>query len=425
MSMVEGARAAMARAQDKLERIRTIQPFLIDLSLRETPAGGRVGQTLTDKINLLPLLREFGFKNILLGTLDYADPDELEVDDDFMAHLQKFDHEALRGGWAFTDLGKDGGNGFQPSRSMQKLVTYQVPNTLVEIYLADLAEGAPYSFEQLVDWLPRSIAWLQANMYRFDGRPPQILVNIVDGCDAFHSNLAQTCDVLEVIRDSGVDGLSFEDDRGTYFPFQVGAYVEIARSYLPTQKILVHMHAGGGFENASLIEAILAGADGVWGGLPKRAATIGHASLGELLANLVRAGNQHVRAYNLAQLTPLATNWETRDDQEQVAEDVPILGTNAYRTPLAFFEQKAGRAQDLPASAIGATQRYRICPVVSDPPVIRGRLGEVMKRDPKSFDETVMVQMRRLMRRSLRAGRRIAWDEPQALVALYNAAGGR
>jgi len=420
MSMPEGVRAVMARAQDKLERLRTVQPFLIDLSLRENPVGARVGQTLTDKIHLLPLLRQFGFQNILLGTLDYADPDELEVDDDFMAHLQRFDHDALRGGWAFTDIGSDTGGGFKPSRSMEKLVTYQVPNTLLEIYLADM----PYTFAQLYDWLKQSIAWLKANMYRFEGTPPQILINIVDGCDAFHTNIVQTCEILELIRDSDVAGLSFEDDRGTYFPFQVGAFVETARLYLKTEKILVHMHAGGGFENASLIEAILAGADGVWGGLPKRAAIIGHASLGELLANLVRADNPHVQAYNLAQLTPLTTIWQARDDQEQVEQDVPILGTNAYRTPLAFFEQKAGRPQDLPASVIGATQRYRICPVVSDPPVIRGRLGEVMKRDPNSFQESVMWQMRRLMRRSLRQGRRIAWDEPNALVALYNAAGG-
>lgn len=420
MTTVEAARAAMGRAQDKLERLRTIQPFLIDLSLRENPVGARVGQTLSDKLHLLPLLRSFGFQNILLGTLDYADPDEPEVDDDFMGHLKKFDHDALRGGWAFTDIGSDTGAGFQPSRSMQKLVDYDVPNTLLEIYLAEM----PYSFAQLQSWLPQSVGWLRDHMYRFDGNPPQILINIVDGCDAFYSNYAQTCAILDLIRDMRVTGLSFEDDRGTYFPFQVGAYVEVARAYLPDQKILVHMHAGGGFENASLIEAILAGADGVWGGLPKRAAIIGHASLGELLANLVRADNPNVRAYDLAQLSSLATIWQTRDDQEQVPEDTPILGTNAYRTPLAFFEQIPGRAQDLPASVIGATQRYRICPVVSDPPVIRGRLGEVMGRDPNSFDQGVMEQMRRLMRRSLREGRRIAWDEPQALVALYHAAGG-
>ena len=420
MTIFEGARAAMARARDKLERLRTVEPFLIDLSLRENPVGARVGQTLSDKLHLLPLLRAFGFENILLGTLDYADPDEPEVDDDFMAHLQKSDHNALRGGWAFTDIGSDNGGGFGPSRSMEKLVQYQVPNTLLEIYLAEM----PYTFAQLRSWLPASIAWLRDHMYRFDGVPPQILINIVDGCDAFYSNFDQTCEILDLIRTTGVTGLSFEDDRGTYFPFQVGAYVEAARTYLPDQKILVHMHAGGGFENASLIEALLAGADGVWGGLPKRAAIIGHASLGELLANLVRAGNPHMAAYNLSQLSSLATIWQTRDDLEQVPEDTPILGTNAYRTPLAFFEQRADRAQDLPAQVIGATQRYRICPVVSDPPVIRGRLGEVMQRDPGSFEQSVMEQMRRLMRRSLREGERIAWDEPKALVALYHAAGG-
>lgn len=421
MTTPAGVREAMQRAQDKLERLRTVQPFLIDLSLRENPVGARAGQTLSDKLALLPQLRAFGFQNILLGTLDYSDPDELEVDDDFMRHLRDHDHDQLRGGWAFTDIGKDTVDGFRPSPSMQKLVDYHVPNTLLEIYLADM----PYSAEDLMKWLPHSIEWLRQNMYRFPGEEPQILINIVDGCDAFYSNFDLTCAVLRVIDQFQVTGLSFEDDRGTYFPFQVGAYVEVARAYLPNQKILVHMHAGGGFENASLIEALLAGADGVWGGLPKRAAIIGHASLGELLANLVRAGNQNVLSYSLSQLTPLATIWQARDDQDStVPDDLPILGANAYRTPLAFFEQIPGRAQDLPASVIGATQRYRICPVVSDPPVIRGRLGEVMQRDPKSFDETVMEQMRRLMRRSLREGKRIVWDEPTALVALYHAAGG-
>ena len=74
---------------------------------------------------------------------------------------------------------------------------------------------------------------------------------------------------------------------------------------------------------------------------------------------------------------------------------------------------------------LAATQRWRICPVVSDPTAIRGRLGEVMQRSPGSFEQEVILQMRRLMRQSLREGNRIAWDEPQAVVALYHAAGGQ
>lgn len=421
MNRVEGARAAIARAQDKLDRLRTVQPFLIDLSLRENPVGARVGQTLADKQALLPQLRSFGFQNILLGTLDYADPDEPEVDDDFLQWINASQPGQLAGGWVFTDIGIDDGTGWKPSPSMSKAVFYNVPNVFLEIYLAEM----PYTFAQLQAWLSLSINWLNANLSKTYG-PPQIIINIVDGCDAFYSNFEQTCTILDQIRDSGVLGLSFEDDRGTYFPFQVGSYVEIARSYLPDQKILVHMHAGGGFENASLIEAILAGADGVWGGLPKPAAIIGHASLGELLANLIRAGNANIpSSYRVTQLADLNNIWQYKDDLQQLENDLPIFGFNAYRTPLSFFEQKAGRDQDLPAAVVGAVQQYRICPVVSDPPVIAGRLGQVMQRDPKTFDPNVLWQMRRLMRRSLREGNRIPWDEPQNLEQLYKLAGGK
>lgn len=52
------------------------------------------------------------------------------------------------------------------------------------------------------------------------------------------------------------------------------------------------MHTGAGYENASVVEALLNGAEGAWGGLPKGAAMIGHASIGELIANLVRLGNR-------------------------------------------------------------------------------------------------------------------------------------
>jgi hypothetical protein len=85
--------------------------------------------------------------------------------------------------------------------------------------------------------------------------------------------------------------------------------------------ILVHLHAGGGFENAAVIEALLHSADGAWGGLPKRAAIIGHASLGELIANLVRAGNPNMHRYRLEQLLPLATSLQIIDERAPVPDD--------------------------------------------------------------------------------------------------------
>ncbi|MCW8195986.1 homocitrate synthase [Proteobacteria bacterium 005FR1] len=415
----------LADAQEKINQLRAIKPFLIDLSLRENPVGARVGQTLEDKLAIFPKVREFGFDNILLGTLDYSMPDELEVDDDFMIHLRdnKID---TTGCFAFTDIGiADESGTFTPSPSMLKLKSYEVPNTLHEIYLSKHGMAGQYDLETLKRSLPASIQWLHENIRGDHGAQPRILINVVDGCDAFAENPEGTFEILTLLAGQPIEGLSMEDDRGTYFPFQVGAFVAAARSFLPPpMKILVHMHSGGGFENASVIEALLNGADGVWGGLPKRAAIIGHASLGELIANLVRVGNTNMQDYQLDQLLPLATGLQIEDEEQAVPDDLPILGHNAYRLPLSFFRQIPDRAQDLVPEAIGGHYGYRICPVVSDPAVIAGRLAEVTGKPVDTFAEDVLQQMVRLMRRDLRAGKRIIYDDPIELLRLYKRAGG-
>jgi len=410
-----------AGAQSKIETLRQIKPFFIDLSLRENPVGARVGQTLEDKLAILPLIRDFGFKHILLGTLDYSMPDELEVDDDFMKYL--LDHKMdMNGCYAFTQIGiLDPLGQFKVDPSMTKLQSYGVPNSLHEIYLSKDGMHGMYDRETLRRSVVASIQWLMQNIRGDHGGKPRILINIVDGCDAFAEDPEWTCSVLELLSQQPIEGISIEDDRGTYLPFQVGAFVGMARTFIPPPlKILVHMHAGGGFENASVLESLLKGADGVWGGLPKRAAIIGHASLGELIANLVRLGNPHMKEqYKLSQLMPLATRLQVLDEKQPVPDDLPILGNNAYRLTLSFFRQIKGRFMDLVPEAIGGTYRYRICPVVSDAAVIAGRLAEVTGRRPEDFPKPTLDQMIRLMRRELRAGKRIVYDEPEQLLALY------
>lgn len=419
------ALALHATAQEKVVYLQNIQPYLIDLSLRENPVGARVGQTLADKLAILPLVRQFGFSNVLLGTLDYSIPDELEVDDDFLMYMQKNNID-MTGGFVFTAMGQvDGSGNFTPDPSMLKMQSYGVPNTLHEIYLSDIGmQASGYTIDTVLASIGPSVQWLMENIRGDNGGPPRILINIVDGCDAFAQDPERTCDVLQLLSTLPIQGISIEDDRGTYLPFQVGIYVAMARAMLPSPfQILVHMHAGGGFENASLIEALSNGADGVWGGLPKRAAVIGHASLGELIANLVRLGNVNMAStYQLQQLLPLATRLQILDEEQRVPDDLPILGNNAYRLTLGFFEQLDGRFMDLPPTAIGGKYGYRVCPVVSDAPVLAGRLAEVTGQPASSFPANVLEMMIRLMRRDQRAGLRIIYDEPANLLDLYQRA---
>ena len=407
--------------QAKLDILRNIKPYLIDSSLRENPVGARVGQTLADKLSIFPKLRAFGFKHILLGSLDYAMPDELEVDDDFMMYLRDYKID-ITGCFAATDIGivQDDGT-FTPSPSQLKLKDYGVPNTLHEIYLSQYGMAGQYDLATLRRSLTASIAWLNDNIVGDNGAKPRIIINIVDGCDAFAENADIACEILNLLAQQAIAGVSIEDDRGTYLPLQVGAYTALARSCLPAPlKLLVHIHAGAGFENASVIEALLNGADGAWGGLAKHAAIIGHASLGELIANLLRVGNQHMQDYQIKQLLPLATQLQTLDDEiSLVPDDYPILGNNAYRLTLSFFRQIKNRFMDLVPEDIGGQYRYRICPLVSDAAVIAGRLAEVTNQPAEAFSGKVLAQMIRLMRRDLRAGECIVYDEPNQLIALY------
>ena len=46
-------------------------------------------------------------------------------------------------------------------------------------------------------------------------------------------------------------------------------------------------------------------------------------------------------------------------------------------------------------------------------------IAEVTGRRPEDFPEATLEQMIRLMRRELRAGKRIVYDEPEQLLALY------
>ena len=414
------AAASLAEADAKLAQLQAINPFLIDLSLRENPVGAPIGQTLADKLAILPRLRAFGFRNIMLGTLDYAMPEALEVDDQFMLHLR--DHGiSMHGCYAMTAIGLIAPNGaFKPDPSQLKLKAYGVPNTLHEIYLSDEGmAGEGYDLATLARSLPASIRWLHDNVCGDDGGAPRIIINIVDGCDAVAQAPERVFKILELLAAQPIEGVSIEDDRGTYLPFQVGAYVAAVRAFLPPPlKLLVHVHAGAGFENASLIEALLNGADGVWAALPKQAAVIGHASLGELIGNLTRAGNRHMQQYGLHQLLPLTNSLQTLDDRQPIPDDVPMFGHNAYRLPLSFFRQQAGRFMDLAPEAIGGTYRYRICPVVSDPAVIAGRLAEVTGKPAGDFPEALTKRMIVLMRDDLRAGQRIVYDHPEELLRL-------
>ena len=282
-----------------------------------------------------------------------------------------------------------------------------------------------YDLATLRRSLPLTIRWLNDNIRDDRGGKPRIVINVVDGCDAFADNAAAACEILSLLADQPIEGVSLEDDRGTYMPFQVGAFVGAARSLLPPPlKLLVHMHSGGGFENASLIEALLQGGRRRLGRPPQ--------ARGDHRPRLAGGAHREPRSHRqssyaglsrrtIAAARDVAPARRRRASGPRRSADP---GKERLRLMLDFFRQKPARFMDLPPEAIGGRYGYRICPLAADPPVIAGRLAEVTGRPAGEFPEEVLLQMVRLMRRDLRAGLRLVYDEPEQLMHLYVRAGG-
>lgn len=354
----------------------------------------------------------------MLGALNYSMPEHLQVDDQFIIYLRD-NGISMQSCFCFTDVGQVINGNFIPSPSQIKMQSYGVPHTLHEIYLS--SANTQLSIPQIIMNIQHSVEWIHKNILNQYGESTKIIINIVDACDAFAERLDLVCQVLEVLATLDIEGVSIEDDRGTFLPFQITSFVEIAKIILPANmQLLVHLHNAAGVENAATLDALLAGASGVWGSLPKAGGIAGHASLGELIANLVRIGNVNMNQYNVEKLVPVIESINALSSLP--CETNPLTGKYAYSINLEYFKQKSQRFMDLTPDKIGSTHTYRICPVMSDPTVISGRLREVENNPDLYVAQEILEKMIQIMRQELREGHLTEYDSPENLIKLYQQA---
>lgn len=73
----------------------------------------------------------------------------------------------------------------------------------------------------------------------------------------------------------------------------------------------------------------------------------------------------------------------------------------------------------LPPERIGGRNGYRITPVASGGRVTAARLQEALGISAQGIAQPLLDTMVRLMRRDMRSGNRIAYDQPEQMHDLY------
>ena len=101
------------------------------------------------------------------------------------------------------------------------------------------------------------------------------------------------------------DALIFEDPVGEYFPDEIAGWTRLLRKAMddngwtskfqedgkPDGMLLFHSHKQWGLADASVLDFLAAGGDGIWSSISEEGA-MGHACSAVTLANLARLGNK-------------------------------------------------------------------------------------------------------------------------------------
>ena len=254
---------------------------------------------------------------------------------------------------------------------------YGIPNVilLVEITPSTIAamERTP---QDALDDLAAHVAHYRERLPAETGRRGRIYIRIADAFDAFDEDPEFVLRYFKLIGAMPVTGILFEDVRGTRFTFESCELVRLMRHYNPEpRKILVHPHSGNGMEDAATVEAVLAGADGVWSGITPQAAQGGHGSIMMFLTNLMRAGNRHVaKQFDMSRLKETAERMWQIHDHHGIPPNTPLVGARGL--PLCRPAVRTeGRPCDLDPALIGVEPGYQVTPGWAPPYVIGRRLG--------------------------------------------------
>ena len=393
-------RRAVADAKSKIAQkmavLRNVVPTVLDLSCRECVLPATWGHTLDDKKDLIALSQEFGFEDLVVANFfDFPN-----VDVQFVQDLAErgADRDGL---FAFViEPWNTSAGSIEPSYGMQQVLDTGIPNIIFDLVVSpsNLARQRRSPEQVLLD-IERSYAFMRERLPAESARRGRIYVNIADFFDVFDEDTDHLLRVLKLLAEKPIGALMFEDTRGTHFPFQTVEIVKLLRRYVPKpRKILVHPHAANGLEDAAVIDALLAGADGLWAAFTPHAAQIGHASSLMLLSNLLRAGNPHVeKLFNMSKLAPTAEKMWRVHSQEGIDKDQPVVGERAYRYIDRLFAQLDDRECDLAPERIGRDAGWRLTPAWSPPYTIARRLEELDFPASIVENEELLQAMREVM----------------------------
>lgn len=297
----------------KRQRLRDLDYFILDNSIRESTVGQLRSHTIENKKEIYQEVKRCGIQDIIVASFAHT----TRVDDDFCQWL-KDEGEDFGKFWSFSEVTEGLKDGVYDTAkvpiSLRKNQKYGLYNTVFEVDLAnpDCAWDTKFTVDDMCQLIRKWMKWVYNNI----NRDARILINFRDLPIVMSEAPERLLKIVEFLANmkpkKRMFGLVFEDPMGEYLPEELEAWTASVRRVMDSNdwtsgKLLVHIHQKWDLQTASQMDCLSAGADGVWASLCEEGAAMGHASSTVTLVNLIRLGNKKVlEKYNCTEVRKAA-----------------------------------------------------------------------------------------------------------------------
>ena len=222
---------------------------------------------------------------------------------------------------------------------------YGIKNAILEVDTS--VETFDYSKFCAVERIRFLMKWCRKNLAkRSGGEPTRILVNLRDFSNYYRSpGGLQNClflvdSLCRLPPEERPFGFMIEEPTGWLYPSEVGRTVRMIkltmdRAGFPDAKFLIHCHWYFGMAEASQLQALCNGVNGVWAAVCKTGAQTGHACSTMTAVNLLRAEIDYPisEKYNLEEMCEAARQITEIVTRKPCDPHEEIYGSHAFDIP--------------------------------------------------------------------------------------------
>jgi len=410
----------------KRGRLKELDLFVLDNSIRESTVGQLRSHTLQNKLDIFEQVKKVGIKDVIIASFSHM----TRVDDDFVQYLK--DHnEDFTHFYSFSEITE----GIKDGRcdtdtipvSLQKNRNFGIPNTIFEVDLAneDIEWETKFTTDDMCQLIQKWTMWVYDNI----STNARVLFNFRDFPVAMSIAPKRMLKVVQFLSKFPVEhqpfGLCFEDPMGEYLPEELEAWTASVRRIMTANgwldgKILVHIHQKWDLQTASQLDCLSAGADGIWASLCEEGAAMGHACAAVTMMNLIRLGNTKIlERYNCTELRNAAMEITRITTGREPHPKQVLYGERAIDLVLGMV----GVGDFDLAKFFGVETPNRMTTLVTTDMII-DKLIKDFGEDPQ-FTKEIAEKMREQILLDVRSGRKEEYNSLAGMALLFDRAGGK